>query len=193
MKHIYYRHKASQGLYQVLGRGALTLGLGSVLKDNDTIYVINGGDAPPYIFVSDQRTQVRKGDQVLEVTLQAAGEVLSGTEMVLYRNADTGTYWARPVTEFFDGRFTELDANLDPLPEVKLDMSTVAQTALQGLEAQQVAGKVAEEGKVDPERRMHQPSEELKDADFSSLELRAIAASRLPSDAPGTTTGRTKK
>lgn len=116
MKQLYYRHAKTQAMYQRIGSGHITLSEGRTLRDMDTVFVVNGGDKPPYVFVTDERTQVRKGDQVLEVTLQVEADVVikSGDELILYRAAD-GTYWTRTQAEFYDGRFIELDPELNPV------------------------------------------------------------------------------
>jgi len=134
MDKLYYRHRASGGTYQVLGNGFVTLE-GASPDDNDTIFVVNGGDAPPYVVVADERTQVRKDDLVLEVKLQTATPLKTGDKLVLYRGED-GRYWARPHAEFFDGRFVELDGLMQPV--VLLDMAAVSVEAVKELKEQDV-------------------------------------------------------
>lgn len=136
MKQLYYRHAKTNDMYQKIGDGQITLSDGATLADMDTIFVVNGGDAPPYVFVSDKRTQVRKDDLVLEVVLQAGSVIQSGDSLVLYRGTD-GRYWARPSAEFYDGRFIELDAELNPVV-VPLDMAAISVVAVKELAAQAV-------------------------------------------------------
>lgn len=42
------------------------------------------------------------------VMVQASGPVVEGDVLVVYRAEKDGTDWARPASEFFDGRFEEL-------------------------------------------------------------------------------------
>jgi hypothetical protein len=129
MEHIYFKHAKSGGVYQLMGNGyLLPWDVLDAPADSDTVYILNGGEKPPYTIGVTPGS--RSTDELRECILQlSAGTVLTvETELRLYRSADTGEYYVRPTSEFYDGRFIELDSTMQPV--IPLDMKAVAAAAV---------------------------------------------------------------